>query len=125
MSSQIHVTVWGENVHEHENPLVAKIYPDGMHHTIAHAISEDGDGEVRTATLQEPDHGLRLGVIDNTDVLVWWGHAAHGKVAAAIVERVLARVWQGMGFIALHSSHYSKPFMRLMGTSCSVIWREA
>src|SRR5438094_575661 len=125
MSEMIRVTVWGENVHERENPLVAKIYPDGMHHTIADAISEDGDCKVRTATLQEPEHGLATGVLESTDVLIWWGHAAHGKVSDAIVERVLARVWQGMGFIALHSSHYSKPFMRLMGTSCSIVWRAA
>jgi len=125
MAQNLRVTVWGENVHERENPLVAKIYPAGMHHTIADAISEDDDCEVRTATLQDPEHGLTTGVLENTDVLVWWGHAAHGKVADAIVERILARVWQGMGFIALHSSHYSKPFMRLMGTSCSIVWREA
>jgi trehalose utilization protein len=125
MSQKLRVTVWGENVHEHENPLVAKIYPDGMHRTIADAIAEEGNCDVRTATLQDPEHGLTTGVLENTDVLVWWGHAAHSKVADSVVERILARVWQGMGFIALHSSHYSKPFMRLMGTSCSIIWREA
>ena len=125
MSHKPRVTVWGENVHERENPIVADIYPDGMHSTIADAIAEDGDCEVRTATLHDPDHGLTADVLENTDVLVWWGHAAHGEVANEVVERVLARVWQGMGFIALHSSHYSKPFMRLMGTSCSIIWREA
>src|SRR2546423_13666153 len=125
MPQKLRVTVWGENVHERENPLVANIYPDGMHQTIADAISEDGDCAVRTATLQDPEHGLTTRVLENTDVLVWWGHAAHGKVADEVVERVLARVWEGMGFIALHSSHYSKPFMRLMGTSCSIIWREA
>ena len=64
-------------------------------------------------------------MLDETDVLVWWGHAAHGKVRDTVVERVLTRVWQGMGFIALHSAHYSKPFKRLMGTTCSLTWREA
>ena len=58
MSQKLRVTVWGENVHEHENPLVAKIYPDGMHRTIADAIAEEGNCEVRTATLQDPEHGL-------------------------------------------------------------------
>src|SRR5438876_189911 len=77
MSERIRVTVWGENVHERENPLVAKIYPDGMHHTIADAISEDGDCKVRTATLQEPEHGLATGVLESTDVLIWWGHDAY------------------------------------------------
>lgn len=125
MPRKIRVTVWGENVHERKNPIVREIYPDGMHTTIAEAIGQDRAVEVRTATLQEPQHGLTKSVLDETDVLVWWGHAAHGKVRDAVVDRVLARVWQGMGFVALHSAHYSKPFKRLMGTSCSIIWREA
>ncbi|MDQ2867509.1 MAG: ThuA domain-containing protein [Verrucomicrobiota bacterium] len=123
MPNKIRVTVWGENVHERENELVAKIYPAGMHRIIADAISTEH--EARTATLAEPEHGLSAEVLDKTDVLIWWGHAAHANVADAIVDRVLARVWEGMGFIALHSAHYSKPFKRLMGTSCSLTWREA
>ena len=125
MPDRIRVTVWGENVHERKNLLVRKIYPRGMHWTIAEGIAEDRSLKVRTATLQQPQQGLTKRLLDETDVLVWWGHAAHGKVHEAVVERILARVWEGMGFIALHSSHYSKPFMRLMGTSCSIVWREA
>src|SRR5437764_13774224 len=96
MSQKLRVTVWGENVHEHENPLVAKIYPDGMHRTIADAISEDGDCEFRTATLQDPEHGLTTGVLESTDVLVWWGYAAHGKLADVILYRCLTLVLQGL-----------------------------
>lgn len=125
MPETVRVLVWGENVHERENPIVRKIYPDGMHAAIAEGIGEKGEFDVRTATLQDPEHGLTEEALEHTDVLVWWGHAAHGKVADEIVQRVLTRVWQGMGFIALHSSHYSKPFLRLMGTSCSLTWREA
>ncbi len=125
MPRQIRVTVWGENVHERKNPIVRQIYPNGMHATIAEAIAEERGFQVRTATLQQAQHGLTKRVLEETDVLVWWGHAAHGKVSDRVVERVLGRVWEGMGFIALHSAHYSKPFLRLMGTSCSLIWREA
>src|SRR5438874_13567979 len=107
MTTQIRVTAWGENVHERENPIVAEIYPDGMHNTIAHAISEDCDCEVRTATPHDPEHGLTGDVSENTDVLVWCGHAAHGKVADEVVERVLPPGRQGMGLIALHSSHHA------------------
>ncbi len=117
--------VWGENVHERKNVIVRHIYPDGMHTCIADALREDRGLDVRTATLQEPQHGLTKSVLATTDVLVWWGHAAHGKVSDKVVERVLGRVWEGMGFIALHSAHYSKIFKRLMGTSCSLTWREA
>ena len=125
MTATLRVTVWGENVHERKNAIVAKIYPDGMHNCIAEGLAEDRSLVVRTATLQEAQHGLTKSILAATDVLVWWGHAAHGQVRDTIVERVIARVWEGMGLIALHSAHYSKIFKRLMGTSCSLTWREA
>jgi trehalose utilization protein len=63
-------------------------------------------------------------VLASTDVLTWWGHMAHGEVSDAVVEKVHQRVLGGMGLIVLHSGHYSKIFRRLMGTNCSLIWRE-
>jgi trehalose utilization protein len=125
MQRGVRVTVWGENVHEQKNPIVREIYPEGMHQCIAAALREDDLLKVRTATLEQPEHGLTESVLEETDVLVWWGHAAHGQVQDEIVERVLSRIWEGMGLIALHSAHYSKIFKRLMGTSCSLTWREA
>lgn len=121
----IRVTVWGENVHENKNKVVKSIYPDGMHTVIADGLREDPEFEVRTATLQEPEHGLTQEVLDSTDVLTWWGHCAHGDVSDEIVARVQKRVLEGMGLLVLHSGHYSKIFKRLMGTTCSLTWREA
>ena len=125
LSSPLRVTVWGENVHEHKHAIVREIYPDGMHQAIADSLNEADDIQARCATLQEPEHGLTAEVLDGTDVLTWWGHAAHKNVDDEVVERVVRRVWQGMGLIVLHSGHYSKVFKRLMGTSCSLCWREA
>ncbi len=121
----IRVTVWGENVHEQKNKTVQSIYPKGMHTVIADGLREDPAFEVRTATLQEPEHGLTQDVLDKTDVLTWWGHCAHGQVDDKIVDRVQKRVLEGMGLLVLHSGHYSKIFKRLMGTTCSLTWREA
>ena len=121
----INALVWGENVHERENAIVAEIYPDGMHSTIAQALAEDDAITAETATLQEPEHGLPQARLEDVDVLLWWGHAAHGAVADDVVERVQQRVWAGMGLIVLHSGHFSKIFKRLMGTPCSLKWREA
>ena len=123
----LNVTVWNEFIHERSNPAVAEIYPDGLHVAIADAIVEQlGEGvHVRTATLDEPEHGLSEAVLAETDVLLWWGHAAHDRVDDAIVERVAARVLGGMGLVALHSAHASKIFCRMMGTSCMLRWREA
>lgn len=122
MIDPVRVLVWNEHRHERQNPAVAAIYPDGIHRTIAGAL-RDGGLEVRTGTLDEPQQGLAD--LDWADVLVWWGHLAHDEVADDAVDRIQARVLGGMGLIALHSAHYSKPFKRLMGTSCALKWREA
>ncbi len=121
----IRTIVWNEFVHERENATVREIYPDGIHDTIAEALNETGGFDVSTATLDQPEHGLPQSRLDETDVLIWWGHKAHGQVEDAVVERVVNRVHQGMGLIVLHSGHFSKPFKCLMGTPCSLRWREA
>jgi trehalose utilization protein len=121
----IRVTVWGENVHERKNKVVADVYPLTMHGTIAAALNAGPSITASTATLQDPDHGLTAARLAETDVLIWWGHAAHGDVADAVVDRVCEAVWSGMGVIFLHSAHFSKPFKRLMGAPCNLTWREA
>lgn len=121
----INALVWGENVHEQTNADVRTLYPDGMHILIAEALGRDDNISATTATLQEPEHGLSVEALEKTDVLLWWGHAAHGEVSDEIVDRVQQRVWEGMGLLVLHSGHFSKIFKRLMGTPCSLTWREA
>ncbi|MFB6073807.1 MAG: ThuA domain-containing protein [Haloarculaceae archaeon] len=118
------VTVWNEYRHERESDAVAEVYPDGIHEAIADGLERRGH-EVRTATLDDPEHGLPPEVLAETDVLVWWGHMAHDEVADEVVDRVVDRVQDGMGFLPLHSAHFSKPFRRLTGTPCTVQWREA
>lgn len=119
----IKVTVWNEFIHERENETVKEIYPEGMHKTIADFLQCD-DITVRTATLLDEECGLTQEVIDDTDVLIWWGHVGHEQVPDEIAWRVRNAVLEGMGFIALHSAHHSKPFKLLMGTSCNLSWRE-
>lgn len=124
MSAGLRVTVWNEFRHERSDPAVAAIYPDGIHEALAGPLRAAGL-DVRTATLDEPEHGLPEAALAATDVLLWWGHKAHEEVADAVAERVQARVLGGMGLVALHSAHFSKPFKRLMGTSCDLKWRVA
>jgi trehalose utilization protein len=121
----IRVIVWGEFRHEKKNPRVAELYPEGMHKTIAGFLQRDQSLDVTTAWLDQPDHGLDEERLRGTDVLIWWGHMAHQDVADGVVERVHRRVLEGMGLIVLHSGHYSKIFKRLMGTTCSLKWRES
>jgi len=122
--SKIAVTIWNEFQHEKENDLVASIYPDGIHNAIAKGI-DSPEFSIKTATLEEKEHGLSQEVLDNTDVLIWWGHKAHDQVDDKIAKRVQQAVLSGMGLIVLHSGHYSKIFRLLMGTNCSLKWREA
>ncbi len=119
----LNVTVWNEFRHEKKNEKVIAIYPDGIHNAIAKPLKAAGFN-VTTATLDEPEHGLTNAVLEKTNVLFWWGHMAHDEVSDEIVERVKARVLQGMGLVVLHSGHFSKIFKTLMGTTCDLKWRE-
>jgi trehalose utilization protein len=118
------VTIWNEFRHERKDEHIKAVYPDGIHAAIAAGLAEHGL-TARTATLDEPEHGLTEAVLAETDVLIWWGHQAHDEVDDAIVDRVHARVLDGMGLIVLHSGHFSKIFKTLMGTTCDLKWREA
>ena len=121
----IRVTVWNEFEHERTDAKVAAIYPDGIHAAIADFLNLQPDIRAKTATLQEPEHGLTVEALAETDVLIWWGHMAHEKVADEVAARVRERVLEGMGLIVLHSGHASKAFKALMGTNTDKIrWRE-
>ena len=122
MTDTARVLVWNEYRHERSNPAVQAVYPDGINAVLAAALQGHGLA-VRTATLDEPEHGLTEAALADTDTLVWWGHNAHEEVDDAVVERVQTRVHAGMGLVVLHSGHYSKIFRRLMGTPCTVNWR--
>ena len=118
------ITVWNEFVHEKKDENVKAIYPDGIHEAIASFLRENGY-DVKTATLEMPEHGLTEEVLNDTDVLFWWGHMRHGQVQDEIVDRVYRRVLEGMGLVVLHSGHASKIFRKLMGTDSDQIkWRQ-
>ena len=122
---KIRVVVWNEFQHEKQEEKIAAIYPDGMHGAIAANLRQNFNLEVKTATLDEPDCGLGGDALDNTDVLIWWGHMAHGRVPDELVKKIYDRVQAGMGLIALHSSHASKIFAKICGTnSGNLKWRE-
>jgi len=124
MKQPIRVTVWNEFRHEKQDEEVKKIYPRGIHMAIAEHLNSQEGITAQTATLDEPEHGLTDEVLNDTDVLIWWAHMAHNEVSDEVVERVKARVLEGMGLICLHSAHLSKIFKSLMGTNCSLRWRE-
>jgi trehalose utilization protein len=120
------VLVWNEHRAEREIRAARSIYPDGIHAAVAHALREHLPGvEVVTATLDDPEAGLSADAVDTADAIVWWGHRAHDEVPDGAVERVVSRVRRGGGLIVLHSAHLSRPFRALLGTPCTLEWREA
>ena len=120
----IRVTCWNEFYHEQTEESIRQVYPLGIHEALKETIGTDESFIVRTSTQDDPDYGVSDAILDQTDVLIWWGHARHHLVGDDAADRVVNRVLNGMGLIVLHSGHMSKPFMKLMGTSCNLRWRE-
>ena len=87
----INVTIWNEFLHEKKRENVAKIYPKGIHAALAEGLASP-DLNIRTATMDEPDHGLPDDVLKSTDVLIWWAHMRHIDVRDDIVEKIHQRV---------------------------------
>lgn len=125
MEKKIRVTVWNEFVHEREEDYIGKIYPEGIHGAIKNFLSTEDDFEVTAVSLDMPEQGLPDELLNNTDVLIWWGHVRHWMVEDSLVERIAERVYKyGMGFIALHSAHHSKVFKRILGCTGDLVWGE-
>ncbi len=118
------VLIWNENQHEKTDARVTELYPGGLHQFIAGILKSD-TVEVRTATLDDEHCGITEEILDDTDVLIWWGHMAHERVPDDVVDMVQRHVLSGMGLFLLHSAHFSKIFKRLMGTTCSLKWRDS
>src|SRR5205807_1066105 len=72
----IRVLVWDE-----QQPAQTKGYGDQfLGQVIAEHLSKNPALEVKTAALKDPDQGITPQILDNTDVLIWWGHLKHRQV---------------------------------------------
>jgi len=119
----LNVVIWNEFRHEKKSEKVKAVYPDGLHAVIGEALSKDEELKVTLAALDDPKQGLPDALLEQTDVLVWWGHMAHGEVNDELVKKIQDRVYEGkMGFVALHSAHHSKPFKAIVGTNGNLTW---
>lgn len=126
MTENLNILVWNEGVHEANNEpaTMAQMYPDGIHGAIAEGLRGHlSEAQISTATLADPEHGLTEEALAATDVLLWWGHKAHAEVSEEVVDRVQQHVLGGMGLLVLHSGHFARIFTRLLGTTCSLKWR--
>lgn len=103
---------------------IKNVHPNGIAGTLKALLEEEEDFSVRVAYLEMPECGLTQEVLEDTDVLIWWAHMGHDLVPDEVAFRVRDAVWKGMGFIALHSAHPSKPMQLLVGSSGALKWRE-
>jgi trehalose utilization protein len=122
----INVMIYNEFVHEIIDEKTKAVYPDGIHSAIKAFLEKDeAIGKIRCAVLQDHRETLNGEALDDTDVLVRWGHMRHHEVDDEVAARVCRRVLDGMGLVVLHSGHASKPFKALMGTDTHLLrWRE-
>jgi len=108
------VVVWSEGT------APKNVYPNDINGAIAEGLKGLQGWEVVKANLSDPNQGLPDELLKRADVLIWWGHQRHDQVKDQLVDKIVKRVKEdGMGFIALHSSHFAKPNRKLMGTPCS------
>ena len=83
--------------------------------TIAEHLAKLPGLSVKTAKLDDADQGLSDATLDATDVLIFWCHRRVKDQDDARMEAVVKRVMEGkIGFIGLHSTHWGRPFVRLM-----------
>ncbi len=105
------------------------IYPKSLNGAIADGLNEFGGGQIvaMTANIDEPNQGITDEVLANIDVLLWWGHARHEEVTDETAAKVVKAVQGGLGFIPLHSAHYSKTFRGVLNCTGHLKggWREA
>lgn len=119
----IRVTIFNEFHHEQTEECVKKVYPEGIHSVLKKSLESD-DLSVTCVTQDQENCGITEELLENTDVMIWWGHVRNGEVPDGVARMVKEAVLRGMGIIFLHSAHHSKPFSMLMGTSCHLTWRE-
>ena len=121
--SQINVVIWHEFRHERNEEGCRAVYPEGIHGCIRNFLKVNEDLEITLAALDDPCQGLPDELLEKTDVLIWWGHMAHGEVSDELVEKIRQRVYAGKtGLIVLHSGHHSKVFKQVVGTTGNLSW---
>ncbi len=107
----IRVLVWDERQPEQQKGYGGAFLGD----TLAKHLSAQPGLSVKSVGLDSPEQGLDDATLAATDVVVFWCHKRPLDQDDARMEALVRRVMAGKaGFIALHSAHWAKPFVRLM-----------
>src|SRR2546425_10227067 len=105
----IRVLAWSERTEP------AEVYPNGINGALVEMLKGEKDIQAKAANLSDPDQGVSEEALNNTEVLIWFGHRHHKQVSEEVVNRILKHVEEhGMGYLPIHSSHYALPFQKIM-----------
>ncbi|WP_209330773.1 ThuA domain-containing protein [Lunatimonas salinarum] len=106
----IRVLVWDE-----QQPEQKMVYPDFLGNHLVQHLQKNPALRVSSAKINQPEQGLSKEVLDETDVLIWWGHVRHQEIPVETAKAIVDRVKEGrLSLIALHSAHWSLPFHMAM-----------
>jgi trehalose utilization protein len=106
----VRVLVWDE-----QQPAQKEAYDDFIGGAIAAHLTQQPGLAVRRARMDDPEQGLADELLDNIDVLVWWGHVRQREIKPERAKRIVERIKQGrLSLVALHSAHWSTPFIEAM-----------
>jgi trehalose utilization protein len=109
-AEKIRVVVWDE-----QQPRQKEAYADFLGNAIAGHLKKNAAFEVSTKKLNDKKQGISDETLENCDVLVWWGHVRQHEITTATAKKIVARIKAGkLSLIALHSAHWSAPFMEAM-----------
>lgn len=107
----VHVLIWDERQAQQ-----LQVYDNYLGEQIANALRTCEGIEVRSVAQDDAEMGLSDDNLDWADVLIWWGHVRQGEVTPEVArEKIVSRILEGeLSLIALHSAHWSTPFMECM-----------
>ena len=89
--------------------------PNFLGNQIAEHLAGQAGISVRSVSIDEPGQGLAGGVLDDCQVLIWWGHVRNGEIAPEVGRSIVEKIKAGrLSLIALHSAHWSTPFVEAM-----------
>ena len=112
-------------VKKNDGAEVRAAYPEGLGEYLAQILRDAGHTATLLPITASGVEGFSDELLNEAEVAFWWGHMYHSCVEADIVDKVVDRVHRGMGMVFLHSSHLARPFLRLIGTTGFLTWREA
>lgn len=108
--SPVRVVVWDE-----QQPKQRGAYPNFLGNQIASYLKKQPGLSVKSVRMNDPEQGLSSEVLDNCDVLIWWGHRRQQEITPETGQALVERIRAGqLSLIALHSAHWSTPFMEAM-----------